>query len=228
MLNAVRIAGMSVLLALNLLHGSFNPIVPVVTAVLFGIASRARGVASSAWIRSLLIAFGMAAFFALAALVSSALRGVVDTPGALRLFLSIAGVLLAVRLGIVWAGRPGGLSLLRAIPSQRIRIYLLVLSTTLARLMSGNALAVHALTARLGGVHRNGLTIARWYVQNLIARELYALHWYQAVMATRIPPGRRLPVPRMELDRSPADAVLVGAIVILSGCVMAGRMGAFP
>lgn|GEM_PF-2173181 len=90
-----------------------------------------------------------------------------------------------VYVGSLWAGKNGFLCLLNAMPFMRVKVFFLILHNMVLSFIKRSGLIRYQLTSRLDLSRQKGL-VARYYVQNLLMKELYSIHLNQASIITRL------------------------------------------
>jgi len=90
-----------------------------------------------------------------------------------------------VYIGSLWSGKNGFLCLLNAMPLLRIKVFLLILHNMVLSFIKRSGLILYQLRSRLDLSRQRGL-VARYYVQNLLMKELYSIHLNQASIITRL------------------------------------------
>jgi hypothetical protein len=121
-----------------------------------------------------------------------------------------------VALSLSWIGTAGFLHLLALIRSERIRLFLLLFARTVQSLMKLSRMIVFQIQSRIGAGARKRLLIPRWYLQNLIAGELYSLHRFQTGLASRL--QEEIPEPLHQ----PAGRADYAAATLLTAIMAAG------
>ncbi len=105
------------------------------------------------------------------------------------MFITLARILLIYNIimaSVTWMGRGGLLWLVKHVPSERIRLFLLLFARTVQMFMKLNRHIVFQLQSRIDTGSRKKFLVPRYYVQNLFAGEMYSLQHYQAGMMTRV------------------------------------------
>jgi hypothetical protein len=90
-----------------------------------------------------------------------------------------------VYIGGYWLGKNGFSYIVDSMPFSRLKLYLLFLYKILTNFIRRNQLIVYQLKSRLDLSNKKG-HIARYYIQNLIMKEMYSIHLNQAAIITRI------------------------------------------
>lgn len=103
-----------------------------------------------------------------------------------------------IYIGGYWLGKNGFLSIVDTLPCLRVKLYLLLLYNILSSFIKRNQLIIYQLKSRLNLSRQRGL-VARYYVQNLIVKELYSIHLNQAAIVTRLHSDFDLYVPSEKL-----------------------------
>lgn len=160
------------------------------------------------------IVLGFAVFFTLVAAASALLRGEGALLPATRLAARTLLVFNAAYLGGEWIGKAGLLRVIDGLPSERVRLFLVLLARAVASFVRNSGMVVMQLKSRIGFTARTRLLVARCYAQNLVFYELYALRHSQAALFSRLPERLRVyhrPVPMEALDWGIAAAVCLFA-----------------
>ncbi|MGM0484911.1 MAG: hypothetical protein ACQERI_10215 [Candidatus Krumholzibacteriota bacterium] len=123
---------------------------------------------------------------------------------------------------VAWMGPAGFLRILEKAGSARIRIFLLLFARTIRMFLKLNRQIIYQLQSRFDTGGRNKYLIPRYYVQNLIAGELYSLQHYQAGVISRVH-GDIKPLRRSTLNRR--DILTAAAVTVL---MIAGIAFRFP
>lgn len=123
---------------------------------------------------------------------------------------------------VAWMGPAGFLRILEKAGSARIRIFLLLFARTVRMFLKLNRQIIYQLQSRFDTGGRNKYLIPRYYVQNLIAGELYSLQHYQAGVISRVH-GDIKPLRRSTLNRR--DILTAAAVTAL---MIAGIAFRFP
>ncbi len=158
----------------------------VIMALCAAMARRARVPVSRLAFRNAVV-LGFAVFFMLAAAASALLRGEGALAPAARLAARTLLVFNAAYLGGEWIGRHGLLRVIDGIPSERVRLFLVLLARAVASFARNSGMIVMQLKSRIGLTARTRLLVARYYAQNLVYYELYALRHSQAALFSRLP-----------------------------------------
>ncbi len=101
-------------------------------------------------------------------------------------FARIFFVYNMIMTSMAWMGTSGFLWLVYAIRSERIRLFLLLFSRTVHMFMKRNRHIIFQLQSRIDTGSRKKYLVPRYYVQNLVAGELYSLQHYQSGLITRV------------------------------------------
>ncbi len=123
---------------------------------------------------------------------------------------------------VAWMGPAGFLRILEKAGSARIRIFLLLFARTVRMFLKLNRQIIYQLQSRFDTGGRNKYLIPRYYVQNLIAGEIYSLQHYQAGVISRVH-GDIKPLRRSTLNRR--DILTAAAVTAL---MIAGIAFRFP
>jgi hypothetical protein len=101
-------------------------------------------------------------------------------------FARIFFVYNMIMTSMAWMGKSGFLWLVHAVRSERIRLFLLLFTRTVHMFMKRNRHIIFQLQSRIDTGSRKKYLVPRYYVQNLVAGELYSLQHYQAGLITRV------------------------------------------
>jgi len=133
------------------------------------------------------------------------------------ILITAARILLVYNIimgSVAWMGQAGFLWLLQRAGSERIRIFLLLFERTVRMFLKLNRQIIYQLQSRIDIGSRKKYLIPRYYIQNLLAGELYSLHHYQAGVISRVT-GKIRPLGRSTITRRGA-AVAVSVLVFLA------------
>lgn len=123
--------------------------------------------------------------FSLLAVISGIIKGDVPSIDIARNAFAIILCYNFVFLGAAWIGHEGLHRLMAAVPSLRLRLYLVVFAGLFQSLSRSHRALLAHLRSRLN-IHRERWRIARYYGQNLMEKELYSLRHYQAAIVSRL------------------------------------------
>lgn len=101
-------------------------------------------------------------------------------------FARIFFVYNMIMTSMAWMGTSGFLWLVDTVKSERIRLFLLLFSRTVHMFLKRNRHIIFQLQSRIDTGSRKKYLVPRYYVQNLVAGELYSLQHYQAGLITRV------------------------------------------
>ena len=126
-------------------------------------------------------------FFMAMAAASAFVRG--ETPSVAVAVLGARIVLIfnAAYLGGRWMGRFGTLRLIDFVPSERVRLFLMLLFKQAHSLLAANRTVIDALRSRIDMDRGGRRIVARHYVQNMVFRELRSIRNLQAALYVRLP-----------------------------------------
>ncbi len=170
-------------------------------------------------IRSNYVIMFFACVFTFFTLFSGYLKGKPDIETAFYTFLKIILVFNVINAGYRWVGKRGILVLLDILPVWRMKVYLLLLIKTLAVIFKTIPESITQVSLRLHPSSYRKIIIARYYVQNIIYKELYTVQHIQTAAHLRIT-NKKIDVTYDE-TMEPADFVLV---VICAGLLSAGLL----
>ncbi|MCU0846218.1 MAG: hypothetical protein MUC76_15015 [Spirochaetes bacterium] len=184
----------------------------VATLLLFALivyASRTR--LAEMLVRNTLVGL-FALFFISMAAISALLRGDMPTLHVAELGGRIVLVFNAVYLGGRWIGQTGVIRLVDSLPSERLRLFLILIVKQAHSILAANRMVIDQLRSRLDMTKRDRLLIARFYVQNMVYGELRSYRHLQAALYTRLP--GRLSIYHRPLVFKAADALIGGAALV--------------
>ncbi len=184
------------------------PAIPAVL-VLYALIIRASRVRPAELLaRNILVAF-FAVFFMVVAAVSALLRGGAPTMHVPELGARIILIFNAIYLGGRWIGNFGVLRLLDSLPSERLRLFMLLLIKQAHALLAANRTIIDQLRSRLDMTRKERLLVARFYIQNMVYGELRSYQSLQAALYTRLP--ERLCVYHRPITFKALDAPIAAA-----------------
>lgn len=128
-----------------------------------------------------------AVFFSLFILFSAWLRN--TPPNYVLLFMTAAKIIFIFNImlaAVAWLGRNGLLFILKHIPSRRLKLFLMLLCRSIGGLRRNSAGIANQLRSRLDLSGRERFLIPRFYVRNLIMKDLYSFHHNQAALVSRL------------------------------------------
>lgn len=128
-------------------------------------------------------------------------------------FLKIVLMFNAVLLGGLWIGKDGFLVLAGRVPSQRVRLFLILFHKRIRESLRMNIQIIRQLKSRVAFSRRNRMILVRYYFQNMLIRELYAYRHDQAALLTRITFPIAVYIP--EIKYSAADLIIVLTILVI-------------
>lgn len=164
--------------------GSGLEIFIITAGILAGIAIRLRIILTEVVKRNFFILTFVIIFSSFAA-ISGYLTGDIDYREIALTSVKIILIYNIIYIGGYWLGKNGFLCIVDTVPCFRVKLYLLLLYNILGSFIKRNQLIMYQLKSRLDLSHQRGL-IARYYVQNLIVKELYSIHLNQAAIITRL------------------------------------------
>ncbi len=86
-----------------------------------------------------------------------------------------------------WIGRRGMMDMVSAVPSQRVKLFLILFYRTVKTFLRTSRMVIFQVRSRMNLTARTRLVLARYYVRNLLVKELYSYHFHQAALYTRLP-----------------------------------------
>ncbi|HMB19692.1 MAG TPA: hypothetical protein VKQ10_01375, partial [Spirochaetota bacterium] len=166
----------------------------------------------------LIVSFAlMLAFFQV---VSSVIAGTpVDHEFMGVTFARIFFVYNMIMTSMAWMGKSGFLWLVHTVKSERIRLFLLLFSRTVHMFIKRNRHIIFQLQSRIDTGSRKKYLVPRYYVQNLVAGELYSLQHYQAGLITRVH-GNISVLPPDTISRRHIPAALCIMLLMVSGIII--------
>lgn len=172
--------------ALSTAVAPVSPYLLISTFVLFSLmALRTRIGPKHLLARNVPVALFAVFFMGMAAL-SAAVRGEAPSSAVAALGVRIVLVFNTAFLGGRWIGRFGLLRLFDCIPSERVRLFLVLLVKQAHSLLGANRGVIDVLRSRLVMDRRGRRMVARYYVQNMVFRELRAIRNVQAALYARL------------------------------------------
>ena len=178
------------------------------------------------WAKKNLLIFMFTAFFCGLALVSGMFRGEIEYS---VIALDAMRILLMFNLlyaGVRWIGREGGYRIIAAMPSLRVRMFFVLFGRNFVSIARAHRSILDHLRSRLDFRWKNRILIARYYLQNIIEKEMYAYRYHQAVLVARLsqePPLVLEPETFKAVELFPVMAVtaLSAAMLLLQTCGIA-------
>jgi hypothetical protein len=149
-------------------------------------------------------------FYLAFTLASGMLRDELPPPDVLLVAARIILVYNAVLLSGRWLGANGTQALIRAIPSARIRLFLLMFLRTFGHFRRSHRSVADHVRSRITPSLGAKVIVARYYLQNLIEKELYAYRYHQAAALTRI-----TSVPEIYAAGEPASPWLAAILCVV-------------
>ncbi|MCL1865450.1 MAG: hypothetical protein FWF73_06530 [Spirochaetes bacterium] len=104
-------------------------------------------------------------------------------------FLTLFKIILIFNISLAassWLGRGGFLFCLKFISVQRLKLFLLLLSRSLASFERNVRAAAVGVQLRIELTGKQKLLVPKYYVRNLIMKELYSFQHSQAALASRL------------------------------------------
>ncbi len=92
-----------------------------------------------------------------------------------------------VYLSGAWIGRRGMMDIVSMVPGQRVKLFLILFYRTAKTFLRTSRMVIFQVRSRMDITARTRLLLARYYVQNLLVKELYSYHFHQAALYTRLP-----------------------------------------
>lgn len=160
-----------------------------------------------------------AATFAGFAVVSGLISQTLDFRRIIEIVAKILLTFNCLYLGGLWLGREGLMRIVNAMPSERLRLYCVLFYRTAGIFVRAHGRILNQLRSRLDFTFRNRLLIARYYMQNLMFKELYAYHHYQSALYSRVHG-----TPSLHVDARKPSLHDITAIVIIIAGFIAGRI----
>lgn len=102
---------------------------------------------------------------------------------ALKIFIALN----IIRFSVRWIGSAGILSLIGLIPSEKLKLYLILTSKGIYLFRRNSRMIIMQIKSRLEPCRKNRRILARHYIHNMIFRELYTIQYLQASLYTRLP-----------------------------------------
>ncbi len=203
------------ILLLNFVLGSYplvspRRLMPVLLIVVLACRCRVR---SRTLLRKNYFIFAFAVIFSGFSVFSGILRGGIEWTVITATFYKIILVYNIVYLFGIWMGKNGFLRILSVLPGRRIRLFLILFHRTVYSFMNKSKLVLFQVRSRLELTTRDRLIIARYYIQNLLLKELYSFHYYQAALHTRVHHDV-LPYSSPEKISS-TDPLLIGLVIVI-------------
>ena len=125
-------------------------------------------------------------FFGLFAFISGTMANDLNTKNIILIIIKIVFTFNCIYSGIQWIGRRGLISIINGLPSKRIYLFIIFFIKTADSLIRTHNRILNQLKARLILNYSGKILIARYYIQNMIFKELYAINHHQAAYYTRI------------------------------------------
>ncbi|HSV95685.1 MAG TPA: hypothetical protein VLM75_01995 [Spirochaetota bacterium] len=172
--------------------------------------------------RNIFIALS-AVFFMLMAAVSSLLRGDMVNMHVPELGARIVLIFNAIFLGGRWIGNAGVLRLVDSLPSERLRLFMLLIIKQAHSLLAANRVVINQLRCRLDMTKRDRLLVARFYVQNMVYGELRSYRHLQAALYTRLP--ERLWVYHRPETFGAMDALIAAVAILCAAAAVLAQWG---
>jgi len=207
--------------ALSLAVAPASPHMMVSICILFSlIALRTQTGPKRLLIRNVPVTL-FAVFYMGMAGLSAALRGDAPSSAVAALGARIVLVYNAVYLGGLWMGRYGLLRLIDFIPSVRVRLFLVLLIKQAHSLLAANRGIIDSLRSRLDMDRRGRSIVARYYVQNMVFRELRSIRNLQAALYARLTDS--LTLYHRPAAFGPADALIALAALFCAVAALPPR-----
>lgn len=199
--------------------------IPVILAalLLFALIVHASSVRPSEIVARNALVGLFAVFFMGMAALSALLRGDMPSMQVAELGGRIVLVFNAVYLGGRWLGTAGVMRLVDSLPSERLRLFLLLIVKQAHSFPVINRTVIDQLRSRLDMTKRDRLLVARFYVQNMIYGELRSYRHLQAALYTRLP--ERLVIYHRPTVFRVTDALVTGAVVLCVAAAFMSRWG---
>jgi len=100
--------------------------------------------------------------------------------------LKIIFIYNTVLPGTGWIGTSGLIYFLNIFPSERIRLFLLLLYRSVKNFIFIHKDIIYSINSRIDLKSADKFLIPKYYLQNIITKDLYDYHLYQASLAVRI------------------------------------------
>ncbi|MFH0977402.1 MAG: hypothetical protein V1874_16610 [Spirochaetota bacterium] len=146
--------------------------------------------ASSLGIQQLLkkniIILGFSMFFGLFAFISGTLAQNLNSKEIIKIIIKIIFSFNCIYYGLRWIGKNGLIRIINAVPTERLNLFIIFFIKTLEYLIRTHNGILNQLRVRINLNYSGRLLIARYYVRNMIFKELYAYNHHQAAFYTRI------------------------------------------
>ncbi len=185
MLILIKLISLFLLIAFTLFTSGSKPeTFLIITGILLAIAAKLRLSLSGIAQRNVFILIFIIIFSSFA-LISGYLNSYIDYGIIALTSVKILLIYNIVYIGGYWLGKNGFLYIVNSMPFFRLKLYLLFLYNILTSFIRRNQLIVYQLKSRLD-LSKKKSYIARYYIQNLIMKEMYTIHLNQAAIITRI------------------------------------------
>lgn len=172
-------------LEFNIVHFSF--IVLELAAII-----KAARIKAILLLRRNFIILSFSIFFGIFIIVSSLVNNGLNIKQTCDIIIKMFFTFNCIFISGTWIGRKGLMRIINRMRSDRIFLFIIFFIKITEYLVRTHGKIINQLKARLDFSYSNKFLIARYYGQNLIYKELYALHHYQAAFYTRI--SGRVPV----------------------------------
>lgn len=126
--------------------------------------------------------------------------------------LKIILIYNVIWLSSVWLGTKGMLVLMSLIPSESIRLYLTLVAKGISVFKRNSGMIVMQIKSRLEPGRKGKRILARYYIRNMIFRDIYSVHNLQAALYSRLP--ERLYIHAPVVNPGLADGIIWVAITL--------------
>jgi hypothetical protein len=131
--------------------------------------------------------------------------------------LKIILIFNIIWLSLRWLGTNGILCFMKAIPSEKIRLYLMLVAKGILVFKRNSDMIVMQIRSRLEPGRKSRGILVRYYIRNMIFRDIYSLHYLQAALYSRLP--ERLSVHTYGIKTGTADRIITIAIILYISAV---------
>ena len=202
------------MLAASMFLGADSITAPLLTVLLIIILAFRTGIRAGEFCRRNIFILIFALLFSAFAFIpgSQPLPG--SSGGIFSMFLKIIIIFNLFYLGSRWIGRHGYYSLLNRVSSQGIRLYLLLLGNTVTGFVRNSRLILYQLRSRIGTGIKNRFIFLRYYIQNLIIKDLYSLHLNHAAIVSRLHGDIEIITPDEKMELSDILIGLASAAIL--------------
>jgi hypothetical protein len=154
-------------------------------------------------------------FFGLFAFISGIMAHNLNNKKIFEIILKIIFTFNCIYPGLCWIGQKGLMLIINAVPSERLNLFFIFFIKTIEYLTRTHSRILNQLSVRLNLNYSGKFLIAKYYVRNMIFKELYAFSHNQAAFYTRISE-----VPQFYAARENAGlADIIALFAIFAGAV---------